>query len=524
MNSWEDRWLYYVDDEVIHSLLQAEPSMMDGVPGMKERALSSPAVVQAVSLFLEGRKAEAISRLEKAIAEADTEADAYSFLGGFYLEAQRFDQAAPVFEQALERNPRSRCDLYNLGICRYKQERWAEAAEMFRQASDLAPRAARTESLVAQGVCFLHENEAQGALELFEQALMVNPKQPQARFGKGVALQMQRRRDEADAIYQELELENPDSPDLLLNRLSIALSFGNEVKIRDLAERLQASNRPILTLAAHEALATLAFVRERFAEAVKHCEKLTELAPGSAEGWFNLGVARQQINQVRPAIEAYLQAVEIDPTLKQAYANLGFLHHRRGDWEAARAAYIEALQRDPHLAEALWNLAILLEQQGHEGEAAVCFEQLTQLVPNWEEPWFRLATNHLTASRWDASVSALEACLELRADWVEAANGLALAKAKLGDYEAARVVLERVLSIDPKPQVLFNLGVLHQQTGHAETAVRYYREALEQKPDFAEAFLNLGHALKEMGQAQAAQESWRRAVRLRPAYAAEYFA
>ena len=34
MNSWEDRWLYYVDDEVIHSLLQAEPSMMDGVPGM----------------------------------------------------------------------------------------------------------------------------------------------------------------------------------------------------------------------------------------------------------------------------------------------------------------------------------------------------------------------------------------------------------------------------------------------------------------------------------------------------------
>ena len=278
MNSWEDRWLYYVDDEVIHSLLQAEPSMMDGVPGMKERALSSPAVVQAVSLFLEGRKAEAISRLEKAIVEADTEADAYSFLGGFYLEAQRFDQAAPVFEQALARNPRSRCDLYNLGICRYKQERWAEAAEMFRQASDLAPRAARAESLVAQGVCFLHENEAQGALDLFEQALMVNPKQPQARFGKAVALQMQRRRDEADVIYQELELENPDSPDLLLNRLSIALSYGNEVTIRELAERLQASNRPILTLAAHEALATLAFVRERFSEAVKHCEQRKQIA------------------------------------------------------------------------------------------------------------------------------------------------------------------------------------------------------------------------------------------------------
>ena len=103
MNNWEDRWLYYVDDEVIHSLLQAEPSFMDGVPGMKERALSSPALVQAVSLFLEGRKAEAISRLEKAIAETDTEADAYSFLGGFYLEAQRYDQAAPVFEQALEK-------------------------------------------------------------------------------------------------------------------------------------------------------------------------------------------------------------------------------------------------------------------------------------------------------------------------------------------------------------------------------------------------------------------------------------
>jgi tetratricopeptide (TPR) repeat protein len=200
------------------------------------------------------------------------------------------------------------------------------------------------------------------------------------------------------------------------------------------------------------------------------------------------------------------------------------LHHQRGDLEQARRCYVEALHRDPSLAETLWNLGILLDQGNHQAEAAVCYEQLTQLAPDWEDPWFRLATGHLASERYQPAHDAFEACLQLRSDWLDAAAGLALAKAKLGQEATAVQLLERVREIDPTPLVLYNLAVLHQTQGREETAGQYYREAIEMNPDFPEALLNLGHVMKNAGNPEEAQVLWRRAVRLRPAYAADYFA
>lgn len=529
MNLADEKWLYYVDDTVVKSMLQAEPELREMVPGMKERAVSSPAVVQAVSLYLEGKKEEAIRRLEKAAQLPDAASDVFSFLANFEIERQRVPEAAAYFEKAVKLNPGSKTDLYNLGVCRYREGNWAVAADLFRRAAEVDLDSGRAECLLARAICHLHLSEPPAALDLFEQVLRQESDSRTAWFGKAVALHLMRKRDDAEQIYRRLQQEDaqagrPENPELLLNRLSIALFVRDEALIRELADKLLALGEPLYLMAAQEALATVAFHRERFTDAAKHLEKLTELMPGVAEAWFNLGVARQQLGQVRPAIEAYLTAVEIEPSLKQAHANLGYLHHQRGDGEAARQAYVEALNLDPQMAETMWNLAVLLDQQGHESEAAVCFEQLTRLAPDWEEPWFRLALNHLAAERWDQAVKPLENCLQLRADWSEAALGLAVARARLGDADAARSILENVRTIDPKPGILFNLGVLHQQANRHLEAAQCYRQAIEAKPDFAEAFLNLGHALDASGKGDDARESWRKAVKLNPSFAAGFYA
>lgn len=529
MNIADEKWLYYVDDTVVKSMLQAEPELKELVSGMKERAISSPSVVQAVSLYLEGKKEEAIRRLEKAAQLPDAAADVFSFLANFEIERQRIPEAANYFERAITLNPQSKTDLYNLGVCRYREDNWSAAADLFRRAAEVDLESGRTECLTARAICHLHLGEPQPALDLFEQVLRQDAESRAGWFGKAVALHLMRKRDEAEQIYRRLQQEDaqngrPENAELLLNRLSVALFVRDETLIRELSDKLLALGEPLHVLAAHEALATVAFHRERFTDAAKHLEKLTELAPGAAEAWFNLGVARQQLGQLRPAIEAYLTAVELEPSMKQAHANLGYLHHQRGDGEAARQSYVEALNQDPQMAETMWNLAVLLEQQGHESEAAVCFEQLTRLAPDWEEPWFRLALNHLGAERWDQATKPLENCLQLRADWSEAATGLAIARARLGDPEAARGILERVRVTDPKPAVLFNLGVLHQQANRFLEAAQCYREAIEAKPDFAEAFLNLGHALEASGKSDDARDSWRKAVKLNPAFAAGFYA
>jgi tetratricopeptide (TPR) repeat protein len=72
-------------------------------------------------------------------------------------------------------------------------------------------------------------------------------------------------------------------------------------------------------------------------------------------------------------------------------------------------------------------------------------------------------------------------------------------------------------------EVLYNTGLLSQQLNHPEDAARFYRQALEARPDFAEARLNLGHALESLGQKEEARTCWVQALEVKPELARGYF-
>ncbi|HYP14311.1 MAG TPA: tetratricopeptide repeat protein, partial [Bryobacteraceae bacterium] len=59
--------------------------------------------------------------------------------------------------------------------------------------------------------------------------------------------------------------------------------------------------------------------------------------------------------------------------------------------------------------------------------------------------------------------------------------------------------------------------------GNLDDAIRYYREAIAQRPNFAEALLNLGHALKAKGLVEEARACWKQALEYKPELAQGYF-
>ena len=532
MNTTEERWLYYLDDEVVQSLLEVEPNLAEFAPGIRHKPASAAVVTKAVAAAIEGRKDEALAELRKVTQSGVAEGDALALHGYLEIDRGRYEDALALYERAIAKEPDVKANHYNQGLCFYRLGRWKEAVSALERGKGLDREQTSLEFQIALGICHLHLFEPQQAISHFDAVLARQPDREPALFGKAAAYQYLREYDAAERIYSQLdELMPGDSPlrrNVLVNRLSLAMSrqgaAGDDDTTRKLAEQLLPYPESVYQLAAQEALANSAFLRERFTDAAKHCEKIIEFSPDAADAWFNLGVARHHLGLQRPAMEAYLQAIEIDPNLMLAQANLGMLHHHRGELDQARRCYVEALHRDPSLAETLWNLGILLEQGNHQAEAAVCYEQLTQLAPDWEDPWFRLATGHLAAERWQQAHDAFAACLQLRSDWLEAGAGLALSKAQLGDEPTAVELLERVKDIEPTPMVLFNLAVLHQNQGRDERAAQYYRDAIDMAPDYPEALLNLGHLAKKAGNPEEAQVLWRKAVRLRPVYAAEYFA
>ncbi len=66
-------------------------------------------------------------------------------------------------------------------------------------------------------------------------------------------------------------------------------------------------------------------------------------------------------------------------------------------------------------------------------------------------------------------------------------------------------------------------GILDVVYDYPAVARQLTREALAERPSFAEALLNLGHALKSQGQPDEARLCWHQALEAKPELAKGYF-
>jgi Flp pilus assembly protein TadD len=84
-----------------------------------------------------------------------------------------------------------------------------------------------------------------------------------------------------------------------------------------------------------------------------------------------------------------------------------------------------------------------------------------------------------------------------------------------GPPEETERQLKRFHELQPaNPAVPQNLGALHVRQGRYTEAIDWLRQALQIKPDSAEAHLYLGEALHQINRLAEARQSWHDAARL----------
>ncbi len=107
--------------------------------------------------------------------------------------------------------------------------------------------------------------------------------------------------------------------------------------------------------------------------------------------------------------------------------------------------------------------------------------------------------------------------ITLDPDSVEALQGLAALAIDRGEVEQV-LGYEAKLSAqgEKSPELLFNLGLLKQESNDAEAEARFYQRAIEQKPGIGEALLNLSHSLKTLGKTDDAHKYWQLAIEAKP--------
>ncbi len=443
----------------------------------------------------------------------------------------QFERAFDAYQKFIELRPTNRAAHFNLGICLQKLEMYEEAVEALEHALAIDPGFGQARIALAWLQSRLRNWDR--ALPNFEEYLKNAPDDKAAEQGFAQALEASSRPEEAERAYRRMLEADPENATVLTNLMVLAAAKPDLPSLRKHAEALLAI-RPESPQAL-AGLITADLSEQHYEAAFDRGTQFVSIKPDSFQGWFNLGLAAQQTGRAVEAEQAYRRAIEIEDSHADAFGNLGCILYDRGDLAGAQELFEKQHKLSTDQGSALWNLGLVHERLGDWKNAENCFGRLVETDPSRPEPLFHLGYVRFEEQDWGGARKALESCLSLKRNWVEARVYLGLSQLTGGDPDSAKLNFQEALSEDPlcipalqclatlalasndvkaapeleaqiadleatSPEFCYNLGVVQGRAKQYAAASQSYRRAVAKKPMFSEALLNLGTVLDEQGQ------------------------
>jgi tetratricopeptide (TPR) repeat protein len=93
-----------------------------------------------------------------------------------------------------------------------------------------------------------------------------------------------------------------------------------------------------------------------------------------------------------------------------------------------------------------------------------------------------------------------------------------------GRLAEAESLYLQALAIDQNSIAAWHLlGRLAHQTANRDVAIKYIQNAIDRKPDYAEAYCDQGAIFSELGRIDAAETAYRRAIEVKPSIADAHY-
>lgn len=194
----------------------------------------------------------------------------------------------------------------------------------------------------------------------------------------------------------------------------------------------------------------------------------------SADAWFFIGHAHQELSQLIEAVAAYREALRLNPNHDDAWSNLGNTYRALKRFDEAIAAQRQALRI--------------------KGESS--------------KNWYNLGITYYETQRYDDAISAYRQVLRITPEFIDAWDNLGATYSSLNRYEEAINAHRQALRIDPEHAIAwYNIGNAYDSLKRYDDAIAAYRQALRINPRFAQAWNNLALAYLLSGNTPAALQA-----------------
>ncbi len=289
---------------------------------------------------------------------------------------------------------------------------------------------------------------------------------------------------EAEALYRDILVEEPDNADVLHFLGVLSQQLGRP----DAAIRL-------------------------LKQALGH-------RPDWSRAEMSLGNVLLELGRSGEAEAAYRRALAQEPEHLDARKNLGVVLLEQGRADEAEAQFRRVLARAPARADAHGDLGAALFHLGRLAEAEVCHREALALDPDDVRARNNLGNAVLDQGRPLEAEACYREVLAACPGYAEARSNLGVALVIQGRLAEAMACYREVLADHPDHgAALDNLGAALLEDGRLAEAEACGRQALALRPNHAEAHYALGNVLVEQGRLTEAEACFRRALALRPDHA-----
>jgi len=343
----------------------------------------------------------------------------------------------------------------------------------------------------------------------------------QSIFQQALALHQAGHSPQAEALYKQILLAEPNHPDALHYLGLLAYQVGKSGIAIELISRALSCRTDYID--AHINLGIVLKAQGKLDEAVVSFRRALSLKPDDAVAQYNLGLTLKDQGKLDEAIASFHRTLTLKPDYIKALNNLGITLKDRGKLNESVACFRRALTLKPEYGVAHYNLGIALNSLGKLDEAVACFRRTLTLEPDYLDAYFNLGIIFKEQDKLDESVACFRQALTLKPDYMEAYIDLGIILNDQGKLDEAAASFRQALTLKPDfAEAHFNLGIIFQSLGKQDEAIASYRRALTSKPDFAKAHHNLGVVFSESGRIDEAITCYKKALSLKPHYAETY--
>ena len=270
------------------------------------------------------------------------------------------------------------------------------------------------------------------------------------------------------------------------------------------------------------------FQKNRFEEAGRCYEKVTQVQPKATTAWFKLGISLENLEKYEEAISAYQQVTQQQPQDYLAWLKQAKALEQLERYEEALAAYEEVLGLQPQNYWAWADQGQLLERLERIDDALAAYDRAVQLKPDFQ--FAQDKRKHLlialqrvdqlyTLQHYDDAIAACDRTLQENPEdamaWLM--RGMALENQQ--ELEESAIAYNHVVRLQPDDHMAwFRLGTVLESLGHLERAEKAYGNVTRLQPQNHWAWHQRGRILEKLEDYREAIVAYQRVTQIQPSF------